>query len=285
MRGTVIEPKRPWDTRSQGEQNFQRLHDPLTLNAVPGVTDQEEVFGSEEALKNSVDNPTNKIKQNGVKNSKKYDMTLKLDDIAALGLIPSYFKLAPENWPIGQYESFNLNDKSFIVEKLNENSFGVLIEDSLILPAPRITQKFPGKTGHSILQQSDGSTLTHDFKGKKYKITRNKDLFHINELNGEVVLDKLTENMINKLFENDMNHNEIMKGLLSHSLEDRKNAIQHPNATPKHIDKALDDVSPHVRVAAIKHPNANHENIEKALTDHHVMVRAAAMNHPNMEKY
>ena len=43
------EPVQPWDPRSQGEQAFKHMHNPINYkNLVPGVTDQEHVFNGGE---------------------------------------------------------------------------------------------------------------------------------------------------------------------------------------------------------------------------------------------
>ena len=44
-REDVKEPVQPWDPRSEGEQRFKHMHNPINhRNLVPGVTDQEHVF-------------------------------------------------------------------------------------------------------------------------------------------------------------------------------------------------------------------------------------------------
>ena len=44
-REDVKEPVQPWDPRSEGEQRFKHMHNPINhKNLVPGVTDQEHVF-------------------------------------------------------------------------------------------------------------------------------------------------------------------------------------------------------------------------------------------------
>ena len=75
----------------------------------------------------------------------------------------------------------------------------------------------------------------------------------------------------------------ITKALNDREFDVRKAAIQHPNATPEHITKALNDKSAFVRKAAIRHPKATPEHITKALNDDddHEDVRQAAVSHPN----
>jgi hypothetical protein len=65
----------------------------------------------------------------------------------------------------------------------------------------------------------------------------------------------------------------------------RMRAIQHPNATPEHITKALGDENESVREAAIQHPNATPEHISKALSlkgRENESVRLAAIQHPKV---
>ena len=59
---------------------------------------------------------------------------------------------------------------------------------------------------------------------------------------------------------------------------DRAVAIQHPNATKEHIDKALNDTNPFVRDAVIEHPKATKEHLDKALNDRDLSIRRAARN-------
>jgi hypothetical protein len=48
-REDVKEPVQPWDPRSEGEQRFKHMHNPINhKNLVPGVTDQEHVFNGGE---------------------------------------------------------------------------------------------------------------------------------------------------------------------------------------------------------------------------------------------
>lgn len=48
-REDVKEPVQPWDPRSEGEQAFKHLHNPINYkNLVPGVTDQDHVFNGGE---------------------------------------------------------------------------------------------------------------------------------------------------------------------------------------------------------------------------------------------
>ena len=61
----------------------------------------------------------------------------------------------------------------------------------------------------------------------------------------------------------------------------RQTAMRHPNATSEHISKALDDIAPSVRYTAIKHPKATPEHISKALNDRDSGVRYGAIEHPN----
>jgi predicted RNA binding protein YcfA (HicA-like mRNA interferase family) len=62
-----------------------------------------------------------------------------------------------------------------------------------------------------------------------------------------------------------------------------KTMIQ-PNASKKHIDKALDDKDDYVRRVAASHPNATKEHLDKALNDKYISVREAAASHPNATK-
>jgi hypothetical protein len=69
----------------------------------------------------------------------------------------------------------------------------------------------------------------------------------------------------------------IYKGLKMPLPEQRRTAIQHPNATPDHIDKALDDSNTGIRAAAANHRNVSTKNIDKALNDKHPDVRTATI--------
>ena len=47
----VKEPIQPWDSRSEGEQRFKHLHNPINhKNLVPGVTDQESLFNGNKRM-------------------------------------------------------------------------------------------------------------------------------------------------------------------------------------------------------------------------------------------
>ena len=74
----------------------------------------------------------------------------------------------------------------------------------------------------------------------------------------------------------------IDKAMGSGGYYDKLFAIQHPKATPAHIDKGLDDDDRNVRYDAIQHPNATSANIDKALKDIDVCVRLYAIHHPNV---
>jgi hypothetical protein len=63
--------------------------------------------------------------------------------------------------------------------------------------------------------------------------------------------------------------------------DDAIETIHHPNSTPEHISKALNDRDEYVREAAIKHPKATSEHITKALNDEDWRVRKSAIEHPN----
>jgi len=73
----------------------------------------------------------------------------------------------------------------------------------------------------------------------------------------------------------------ISKALDDEDWEVRQAAASRPNATHEHISKALDDEDENVRMTAIEHPNATHEHISKALDDKDYYVRKAAASHPN----
>jgi len=57
-------------------------------------------------------------------------------------------------------------------------------------------------------------------------------------------------------------------------------AIQHPNATPEHITKALNDEQYYVRASAINHPNVTPEHITKALNSEDPDISFIAIQHP-----
>jgi 2-oxo-4-hydroxy-4-carboxy--5-ureidoimidazoline (OHCU) decarboxylase len=62
--------------------------------------------------------------------------------------------------------------------------------------------------------------------------------------------------------------------------DNRITHILHPNATPEHLHKALNDEDDFVRIAAASHPNANAENLHKALSDEYYLIRETAAKHP-----
>ena len=57
----------------------------------------------------------------------------------------------------------------------------------------------------------------------------------------------------------------------------RELAIQHPNATVAHIDKALRDGNLGVRMSAIEHPNVAAAHIDKAKKDGSGIIRQSAL--------
>ena len=73
----------------------------------------------------------------------------------------------------------------------------------------------------------------------------------------------------------------ISKMLLSSDHKIYRAAIQHPNATAAHIDRALGDKNYDIRRAAIQNPNATAAHIDRALGDKNVDVRWSAIQHPN----
>ena len=76
--------------------------------------------------------------------------------------------------------------------------------------------------------------------------------------------------------------NAMNKALNDENWYTRREAIQHPNATPEHISKALNDEDSDVRYAAIRHPNVTPEHISKALNDEDWRVRYNAIQRPNV---
>ena len=65
----------------------------------------------------------------------------------------------------------------------------------------------------------------------------------------------------------DVTHEHINQGLNDPSEEVRKAAISHPNATPEHLSKVLDnpDADRNLRIAALKHPKLPTKEITKVL--------------------
>jgi hypothetical protein len=61
----------------------------------------------------------------------------------------------------------------------------------------------------------------------------------------------------------------------------RRAAARHPKATPEHLHTALGDEDWRVRAAAARHPKATPEHLDRALGDEDEWVRAAAADHPN----
>ena len=79
-REDVKEPVQPWDPRSEGEQAFKHMHNPINYkNIVPGVTDQEHVFNGSGRR---YDPPTASYEQGA--DTKAYDKNLTTEEIENL---------------------------------------------------------------------------------------------------------------------------------------------------------------------------------------------------------
>ena len=93
--------------------------------------------------------------------------------------------------------------------------------------------------------------------------------------------DVYDDNGISTIMHPNATPEHISKALNDEDWAVRSVTIQHPKATPEHISKALNDKDWVVRKVAIQHPNATPEHISKALNDKYRVVREAAIRHPN----
>jgi hypothetical protein len=79
-REDVKEPVQPWDPRSEGEQRFKHLHNPVNhKNLVPGVTDQDHVFNGGTR---KYDPPTASYEKGA--DVKAYDKTLTREEVESI---------------------------------------------------------------------------------------------------------------------------------------------------------------------------------------------------------
>jgi hypothetical protein len=74
---------------------------------------------------------------------------------------------------------------------------------------------------------------------------------------------------------------QIHKALTSRNKDARRLASTHPNMSPENIHKALSDSDSYIRFHAAHHPNMSPKNIDKALKDENPDVRKNAARHPN----
>lgn len=169
-----------------------------------------------------------------------------------------------------------------IENALNHSNTGVVIQ---ALRSPHITEEHLRKVAKrhdgpgadpmvlgEIMKHPKATSDIHDIgmRSKKW-VVRSAVMQHPNVSAKHLTqgLNDEHENVQTEAIANsNANAGHITQALLPHMPDlVREFAAGHPNATPEHINMALDDPNHRVRAYAASHPKASHENIMKGL-DH-----------------
>jgi hypothetical protein len=180
------------------------------------------------------------------------------------------------------HRNVGMNDISKIIDSPDESHFGELkphIVDNTKLTHEHISKLLNNKNPHirgAITQHPNLSSehiskaLTDEDKSVRASAIRHPNVTseHIDK-----ALNDKDFHVRGSLFYNEHVNHLIKSEHINKGLEDSdksyvaRAAIDHPNATKEHIDKALNIEDPSVKIGAVLHKNATKEHIHKFLDD------------------
>ena len=178
-----------------------------------------------------------------------------------------------EHYSYGHGMFLYSNKSGEIVRAHGFGDRGIVDHDNAVIGADE-TAHIQHQT--SALLQGNDKERYDFFGGRQKKMSVDKQMRMYDEFRGNRAAAHFGDPKVDT-------HPDIISRMLGSEREFiRVTAIEHPNVTAAHIDKALEDKSDDVQMIALMNPNASPAQINRALNSPFDEIRSAVIENPNI---